>query len=179
MRAYDGDLSKPAPLKSYPRQYTWGGLRCKNPPEPNLQPFAPDNKWKELRGGRECTVGRSRSCTISLHRNGTPPYYLSSTHFTITSLIVWADDDSNFDAKYDLLYNGDHLASGARLVAVLEDRSTNGTYVNKELVGKNKYRKLVRGDKIHMVLAPGQEGMAAHPTHREPHFVFLGPVPMP
>jgi len=181
-RAHDGehsrDLSKPAPLVSRPRQYTWGGLRCKNPPAPNLQPFAPDNKFKELRGGLDCTVGRSRSCTISLHRNGTPPYFLSSTQFKITSRIVWAADDPNFDLKHDVLYNGDNRASGARLVAVLEDRSSNGTYVNKELVGKGKCRKLVRGDKINMVITPGQEGMAGYPNHREPHFVFLGPMPM-
>ena len=42
---------------------------------------------------------------------------------------------------------------------MLYDYSSNGTYVNKDLVGKGKKVEIKNGDEIHLILADKEEGI--------------------
>ena len=42
---------------------------------------------------------------------------------------------------------------------MLYDYSSNGTYVNKDLVGKGKKVEIKNGDEIHLIVADKEEGI--------------------
>lgn len=83
------------------------------------------------------TLGRSESCTI----------YLPDKRYT--------DHIANLDANliFSISLSGTHCKitkqNGGK--AILEDLSTNGTFVNDQRVGKGMQTELKNGDVIHLL----------------------------
>lgn len=94
----------------------------------------------ELKTGETYTFGRSPNCTEQfLEKDFSPSssyMTLSFTHFQITR---------------------QQICSGSDVQAIIQDLSSNGTYLNRAKIGKNKFKVLAHNDVISL-LNPDFEG---------------------
>ena len=100
---------------------------------------------------RKFTVGRSRQCDLHLHEAA--PNYLSGTHFQI---------------YFEIDYGNSTAPTTPHPQAMLLDLSSNGTYVNGQLVGRHNTHILQDLDRIDMCDPPNSGEVF-------PHFVYHGP----
>ena len=83
--------------------------------------------------------------------------YISSQHCRIYHQIRWPDDQYIGGAWMGPDEDAPAEGRVPRLQAWLEDLSQNGTFINGLLVGKNKRRELMDGDRIEMVFPAGRQ----------------------
>ena len=136
-------------LPAPPRQYSWGQLIARHAPSQGGAPTEPDRVHK-LQSTKEYMVGRSRKSDIRIGHQAPMPY-ISSQHCRIFHSIRWPDEGSSGAWVSD----GDEREP--RLQAWLEDLSQNGTFINGQLVGRNKHQPLSDGDRIEMVFPQGRQ----------------------
>ena len=135
------------------RQYYWGRLISRSPPPAAGQP-APDkseDKVYNLVSTKEYMVGRSRKSDIRIGHTAPMPY-ISSQHFRIYHAIRWPDATESLGSEEE----GEKRPAPV-LQAWLEDLSQNGTFINGQLVGRNKHQPLSEGDRIEMVFPQGRQ----------------------
>ncbi|CAH0382109.1 unnamed protein product [Bemisia tabaci] len=99
-----------------------------------LFPRKPFLKTIELKTGETYTFGRSPNCTEQfLEKDFSPSssyMTLSFTHFQITR---------------------QQICSGSDVQAIIQDLSSNGTYLNRAKIGKNKFKVLAHNDVISLL----------------------------
>lgn len=155
------------------RQYFWGQLISRNPPQAAAPPAAATAESEQiyqLQSTKEYMVGRSRKSDIRVGHQAPMPY-ISSQHFRIFHAIKWPE----------LVSGNMPLADGEQRAPVLEawieDLSQNGTFINGTQIGKNKSQVLRAGDRIEMVFPLGRQ--MPQQTSGFPIFTFQPHRPAP
>ena len=143
-----------------PRQTNWGQLIARHPAADAAE------KIYVLQSTKEYMVGRSRKSDIRIGHNAQMPY-ISSQHCRVFHAIHWPDGrgasggpSSGWPADSDAREpeeGREAEAAAPRLQAWLEDLSQNGTFINGQLVGRNKQQPLAEGDRIEMVFPQGRQ----------------------
>ena len=102
-------------------------------------------------------MGRSRKSDIRIGHQAPMPY-ISSQHCRIFHSIRWPEDDGDIPLSQAAGMGLAPLAEDRepRLQAWLEDLSQNGTFINGQLVGRNKQQPLADGDRVEMVFPQGR-----------------------
>ena len=170
-------LAAPAKLSSQPRQFSWGLLKGLNPMPPAPQEFqGVESIQKKLKGdGKPITVGRSRSASLRVGFRQ-EPFFVTGIHFNLSPKVLWVSKQSEIDPLGVALRNTDNPNSCARLVATVQDCSTNGTWVNNDRLRKFDTPLILKdGDRISLVHAPNGPFYASNPTHREAHYIYKLP----
>jgi hypothetical protein len=132
------------------RQYRWGTLTARNSQSGETEMV------HTLASTKEYMIGRSRRSDIRVGHTAQMPY-ISSQHCRIYHQIRWPDDQYIGGAWMGPDEDAPAEGRVPRLQAWLEDLSQNGTFINGLLVGKNKRRELMDGDRIEMVFPAGRQ----------------------
>ncbi|KAN0021532.1 hypothetical protein ACTFIU_010139 [Dictyostelium citrinum] len=112
-------LTPPSELSSTPLDENDIGLLV------SLNQEISSNIHVKIKLDENITIGRSKTCNIVV-----PELIVSGKHCIITR----ADANNNGNSNYGLL--------------MIQDQSTNGTFINGKLIGKGKSRLLKNGDKL-------------------------------
>ena len=146
------------------RQYSWGQLTARHIPPQEDEP----ERHYILQSTKEYMVGRSRKSDIRIGHQAPMPY-ISSQHCRIYHSIHWPEG-GHVGGGWLGSSSSDAEERAPRLQAWLEDLSQNGTFINGQLVGRNKHQALNEGDRIEMVFPQGRQ--PAQSNHAFPVFTY-------
>lgn len=135
-------------LSMNPRQ-NGGTLTGQNPEfTHSFFPDLGDSVELALDTTQKLTIGRSRQCDLHLHE--APPTYISGTHFQV---------------YFEIDYGNSTAPTTPHPQAKLLDLSSNGTYINGQLVGRHNTRILQDADRVDICEPPRHGGVF-------PYFVY-------